>query len=527
MNFTHIINNIDATEIIDYMSQEKLAEVTKQDKKHMATGAGIAGTLGIIHGANAARDAIEHDLVIEPYMQNISEEAMPLFNQEIKKRLANPDVRAAVKKAGKFYRPLNAGIRGLAYGLGGAGLGYGISKLKDLGQRQERKQACELIDELYKEAASESNEPAPKKEGLLKSIGDKVKSILPKPTNHLKLGFGLALTNNNPYTPNYNTTTSLHKGKPVLTNQLNIIKKKPEPLNWAPQVYYDASSKNACEFIDELYKEAFYKEKEWDKNMDWYKDPDDYKKSPLTHKEDTELQQRATNIADKKMKGYQFNDEDPEYKKKMHGATKKGLIKGITRGLSIPVAGGLLAAATGKKGLRKNIASHPKLMAATAAAGAVAAPLFSVLGVKKERRDMNKSYMETDKNTRWNQFHHDAYDKMEEKLLKSKTACESIDLLYKEAKITVPSKEEAKKETKPTESDNDLPEIDCENCDYVGPTEATGECPVCGAIMGIKPKQQNIPSSPFTLELLEPRSGISMQDAEMIGRMEESSFSAW
>jgi hypothetical protein len=97
-----------------------------------------------------------------------------------------------------------------------------------------------------------------------------------------------------------------------------------------------------------------------------------------------------------------------------------------------------------------------------------------------------------------------------------KKASDVIDLLYKEAKMEVPTPQEAKKEKKPSD---DRPEIKCEKCSFEGKTTPKGECPQCGAIMGVKPSDYPIPYTPIWTG--EPMSGISVNEASIRGRMEE------
>jgi rubrerythrin len=101
---------------------------------------------------------------------------------------------------------------------------------------------------------------------------------------------------------------------------------------------------------------------------------------------------------------------------------------------------------------------------------------------------------------------------------KKKASDEIDDVFFKHAKMTIPTPAEAKEEKTPPQKD-DRPKIDCEVCDYNGVTTAQGRCPECGAIMGVKPDDYPIPYTPIWTG--EPMSGISVNEADTRGRMED------
>jgi hypothetical protein len=100
------------------------------------------------------------------------------------------------------------------------------------------------------------------------------------------------------------------------------------------------------------------------------------------------------------------------------------------------------------------------------------------------------------------------------------SASKTIDDLYKKAKMESPTKSETKKESgKVSKKDTDyLADIDCENCDYTGKPTYDGCCPKCGAIGGVKPKD-NAPEGENIIG--EPQEGISLEEADRIGRYNE------
>lgn len=102
----------------------------------------------------------------------------------------------------------------------------------------------------------------------------------------------------------------------------------------------------------------------------------------------------------------------------------------------------------------------------------------------------------------------------------NKSASETIDELFKMAKMDVPTPQEAKKEMEPKKQSDDRPIIKCEVCGYKGRTTPKGECPECGAIMGVKPSQYPVPYTPIWTG--EPMSGISVNEASIRGKIEEA-----
>jgi rubrerythrin len=102
----------------------------------------------------------------------------------------------------------------------------------------------------------------------------------------------------------------------------------------------------------------------------------------------------------------------------------------------------------------------------------------------------------------------------------NRQASEVIDELFKQAKMEVPTPLEAKKESQPKKQPDDRPNIKCEVCGYEGKATVKGQCPECGAIMGVKPAEYPVPYTPIWTG--EPMSGISVNEASIRGKIEEA-----
>jgi hypothetical protein len=126
---------------------------------------------------------------------------------------------------------------------------------------------------------------------------------------------------------------------------------------------------------------------------------------------------------------------------------------------------------------------------------------------------MGSEYM---KNVRKHNEDRDRITQLEERL-NSKRASHFIDEIYKMATITVPSKDEAKKETKLSKDNRE--DIECEVCEYKGKVTPKGECPECGTLGGLMPKDRNVRELPENKK--EPFSGISLAEADALGRLED------
>jgi hypothetical protein len=71
--------------------------------------------------------------------------------------------------------------------------------------------------------------------------------------------------------------------------------------------------------------------------------------------------------------------------------------------------------------------------------------------------------------------------------------------------------------------ENELAPIQCEVCNYEGQPTNTGLCPECGAVGGVtKAPVESRVVSPYTFNLDLPRDGISVYDADLVGRMQDT-----